>query len=101
MENSRRLDYRPVSNAALDEFEAFTGRGYATEMADWAITTARRQPGFAEIVAGVDEVNVASVRVLEKLGFERTSSHPGAFGQTWVFRLRPNAPPGSPARSVS
>jgi RimJ/RimL family protein N-acetyltransferase len=74
-------------------FESFTGRGYATEMARAAIAWARSQPGFAEIVAGVDEVNAASVRVLEKLGFERTTSHAGAFGQTWMYRLRPDAPP--------
>jgi [ribosomal protein S5]-alanine N-acetyltransferase len=74
-------------------FEAFTGRGYASEMARAAIDCARSQPGFEDIVAGVDEVNAASMRVLEKLGFERTTSHPGASGQAWMYRLRPDAPP--------
>jgi RimJ/RimL family protein N-acetyltransferase len=48
-------------------FGRFAGRGYATEMARASIARARTQPGFAEIVADVDEVNAASVRVLEKL----------------------------------
>jgi [ribosomal protein S5]-alanine N-acetyltransferase len=78
-------------------FGAFTGRGYATEMARAAITWARAQPGFSEIMAGVDEVNAASVRLLEKLGFERTTSHPGSFGQTWMYRLRLDAPPAPAA----
>jgi RimJ/RimL family protein N-acetyltransferase len=46
--------------------ERFAGRGLATEMARAAVEQARRRPGFAEIVADVDEVNAASVRVLER-----------------------------------
>ncbi len=46
-------------------FERFTGAGYATEMARASIAEARRHPGFGTIVAGVDAVNVASLRVLE------------------------------------
>ena len=67
--------------------ERWTGRGLATEMARAAIAHARTQPGFEEIVADVDEVNTASVRVLEKLGFERTGVTPGAFGSILLFRL--------------
>jgi ribosomal-protein-alanine N-acetyltransferase len=67
--------------------EEFTGRGYATEMARAAIAYARASAGFSEIIAGVDEVNAASVRVLEKLAFERTGTQPGAFGNTLVYRL--------------
>ena len=37
-------------------FERFRGRGFATEMARASIAQAR-QPGFAEIVADVDEIN--------------------------------------------
>jgi RimJ/RimL family protein N-acetyltransferase len=77
-------------------FERYTGRGYATEMARAAIAEARRHSGFSTIVASVDEANVASVRVLEKLGFRRTASRPGAFGDvielvlenSWVDRTR-------------
>lgn len=67
-------------------FERFTSKGYATEMARAAIAQARTQPGFAEIVAAVDGVNTASVRVLEKLGFIRSGTLPGAFGDTFTYR---------------
>jgi RimJ/RimL family protein N-acetyltransferase len=68
-------------------FERFVGQGLATEMARAAIEEARTKPGFEEIIAGVDDVNSASVRVLEKLGFRRISVHPGAFGTTSLMRL--------------
>src|SRR5262245_59585321 len=71
-------------------FERFSGKGFATEMARTAITLARKQPGFSEIVAGVDEVNAASLRVLEKLGFEQFATMPGSFGNIILFRLRDN-----------
>lgn len=65
----------------------FTGRGYASEMARAAIDYARVKAGFTDIIAGVDEVNTASVRVLEKLGFERIATQQGALGNTFVYRL--------------
>ena len=68
-------------------FERFTGQGYATEMARASVAEARRHSGFSTIAASVDEGNVASVRVLEKLGFRRTSTHPGAFGNVLVLVL--------------
>src|SRR5262245_49151475 len=67
--------------------ERFAGRGCATEMARAAIAEARARAAFAEIVASVDEVNAASVRVLEKLGFQRSGTRPGAFGNMLLFRL--------------
>jgi [ribosomal protein S5]-alanine N-acetyltransferase len=69
-------------------FERFSGKGYATEMAGASIAAARAQPGFAEFMAGVDEINVASVRVLEKLGFERIARQPGSFGIALLMRLK-------------
>jgi len=68
-------------------FERFCGRGYATEMARTAIARARTQPGFVEIVASVDAVNLASLRVLEKLGFERIATQQGNFGNMFLLRL--------------
>lgn len=68
-------------------FERWTQQGYATEMARAAIAEARRHPGFETILAGVDAVNVASVRVLQKLGFQQIAAHPGAFGETLLMRL--------------
>ena len=67
--------------------ERFTGKGYATEMARASIAEARRHPDFATIFAAVDEENVASVRVLDKLGFQRTGTRPGSFGAMLLFRL--------------
>jgi RimJ/RimL family protein N-acetyltransferase len=67
--------------------ERFTGAGYATEMAKAAIEDARANARFAEVVAGVDEVNVASIRVLEKLGFARVETGTGAFGRTFTYAL--------------
>ncbi len=68
-------------------FEAFTGKGYATEMGRAAIAHARTEAAFREIIATVDEPNVASTRVLIKLGFEQIGSAPGAFGDVFLFRL--------------
>jgi RimJ/RimL family protein N-acetyltransferase len=68
-------------------FRRFTGKGYATEMARTAILTARRHPGFSTIVAGVDEVNGASVRVLTKLGFRRVSVQSSSLGNTFLLAL--------------
>jgi RimJ/RimL family protein N-acetyltransferase len=56
-------------------------------MARGAIAYARSRAGFETIVAAVDEINAASLRVLEKLGFERIAAQPGHFGNVWVLRL--------------
>src|SRR5262249_4379118 len=69
--------------------EPFTGRGYATEMARIAIDRAEARGAFQEILASVDAVNAASVRVLEKLGFQRQEVRPGAFGDMFLYRLGP------------
>jgi ribosomal-protein-alanine N-acetyltransferase len=69
--------------------ERFTGSGLATEMARAAIAEARARGGFDEIVASVDDVNRASVRVLEKLGFVIVEKRPGAFGDMLLLRLPP------------
>ena len=79
------IDPEPQLVYAL--LERFTGQGYATEMARASIAHARTQPAFTEIVAAVDGVNTASMRVLEKLGFARTGTVPGAFGDTFIYRL--------------
>ena len=68
-------------------FEAFAGRGYATEMAQAVIADARSNAGLTDIIAGVDEVNSASVRVLEKLGFVRTHATQGSFGNLLHYKL--------------
>ncbi len=70
-------------------FERFSGKGYATEMARTSIDHARSQSGFAQVIASVDEVNVASLRVLEKLGFVRIATQQGSFGNMYVLALGP------------
>jgi RimJ/RimL family protein N-acetyltransferase len=70
--------------------ERFTGRGLATEMARASIAEARAHAAFGEIVASVDEINAPSVCVLEKLGFERVGTQPGAFGAILLLLLRPD-----------
>jgi len=76
----------------------FTGRGFATEMARLCIAEALwRNQEFADgIVASVDAVNPASVRILEKLGFERFATRPGAFGDMLLFRLTDTPAPPVP-----
>ena len=68
-------------------FERFSGKGYATEMARASIVCARRQPGFADIIAGVDEVNAASLHILQKLGFKGLTIQQGSFGRMLMLRL--------------
>jgi ribosomal-protein-alanine N-acetyltransferase len=68
--------------------EPFAGRGLATEMARVCIAEAIRRQAFPDgIVVSVDAVNVASIRVLEKLGFERVAIGRGAFGDMPLYRL--------------
>ena len=71
----------------------FAGRGFATEMARVCIAEAlSRNQAFADgVVASVDAVNAASVRILEKLGFAHFETRAGAFGDMLFFRL--TAPP--------
>jgi RimJ/RimL family protein N-acetyltransferase len=71
--------------------ERYCGRGYANEMARASIRQAWTRGGLGEIVTSVDEINAASLRVLEKLGFERCGSRPGAFGPTILLRLAGDA----------
>jgi RimJ/RimL family protein N-acetyltransferase len=67
-------------------FEQFTGRGYATEMARASVAEARRS-GFRTIAASVDEANVSSVHVLEKLGFRPAGTQQGNFGIVFLMLL--------------
>jgi len=68
-------------------FERFSAMGYATEMARASVQHARTRAGFRDVFASVDAVNVASRRVLAKLGFEPVASSQGTFGATFLLRL--------------
>ena len=110
-EQARALQ-RPVGFAGFRIFEdmspepqliyaltkSASGRGYASEAAG-ALLRVARAAGFASILAAVDAPNRASIRVLQKLGFRRFGSLPGAFGQCHLFRrncveARPGFEPG-------
>jgi RimJ/RimL family protein N-acetyltransferase len=58
--------------------ERFRGLGYATEGATAAVHYAFHDAGLDRLVSIYDPSNVASVRVMEKLGFtfERQTVHP-------------------------
>jgi RimJ/RimL family protein N-acetyltransferase len=64
-----------------------TGRGMATEIAQALVDYVRECTSMDAIFTGVDEPNGASIRVLEKVGFQRCGAVAGAFGQVVQFRL--------------
>jgi RimJ/RimL family protein N-acetyltransferase len=81
----------PEPQVVYAMFEHHSGKGYATEMARTIITEARRHPGFDRIIAGVDDVNIASRRVLEKLGFVEIAARDGSFGPMRLYALDASA----------
>ena len=58
-------------------------RGYATEAAQAIVGWALRQPGVTTALAHCDRDNEASVRTLERIGFERTGKAEGQLA--WRF----------------
>jgi ribosomal-protein-alanine N-acetyltransferase len=71
------------------------GRGLATEAAAALVRFGREQRGFGAIQASIDTPNVASARVLERLGFEPMAPVPGAKPNTSFFRLVGALDPGA------
>jgi RimJ/RimL family protein N-acetyltransferase len=65
---------------------ALQGRGLATE-AGAASVEWTRGLGFARIVSIALEANVASRRVMEKLGFRLHAKVPSQWGELWVHAL--------------
>jgi RimJ/RimL family protein N-acetyltransferase len=66
---------------------AHVGQGYATEMARALVEYVRLHTWATEIISAVDEPNVASSRVLEKLGFQPMGVSAGAFGTMCLYQL--------------
>jgi RimJ/RimL family protein N-acetyltransferase len=77
----------PVEQVVYGLATATTGRGLATEVTRAMIDHAFLDPARAEIRASTDEPNLASVRVLERLGFARRSREPGPRGAQLHFVL--------------
>jgi len=63
---------------------AYRGQGFASEATRALIDRALSRPGIRRIVAECLDDNVASIKVLEKLGMRRT----GSVGETLRFELR-------------
>ncbi len=63
------------------------GKGYATECAQALVAYARDIACFKRIESAVDEPNIGSKIVLERAGFQRVGSIPGAFGQILTYEL--------------
>jgi len=68
--------------------EQHTGQGYATEIARALIAYVRENKLGSTIVSAVDAPNLASCRVLEKVGFQRVGTSPAAFGHMVHFELK-------------
>jgi [ribosomal protein S5]-alanine N-acetyltransferase len=68
---------------------SFTKRGFATEMARAAIAHAFAS-GAPVIHTTIDEVNVDSLRVVERLGMRRTRERRGELGKMFSFELHPS-----------
>ena len=50
---------------------AWSGRGYATEATGWMLDVLRDEHAVAAVYATVDPQNAPSIRLLDRLGFER------------------------------
>jgi len=64
------------------------GLGYATEMAGAVIDHAFTKVGLTEVLAEIDEGNIGSRRVVEKLGMVPFATVPGVLGAMIRYRLR-------------
>jgi RimJ/RimL family protein N-acetyltransferase len=61
--------------------------GLGTEMARAAVERAEALGAFPKIAARVDAVNIASVRIVERLGFVRVGTRPSVFGELRHYAL--------------
>ncbi len=64
-----------------------TGLGLGTEMAHAAVERAKSLCAFPEIAARVDAINVASVKLVERLGFLRVGTRPSVHGELHRYAL--------------
>ncbi len=67
---------------------AYEGRGYATEMARRLVRWAVEGADIRAIIANCLETNIASIRVLEKVGFRRAGQREDDEGQMILWHYR-------------
>lgn len=79
-------EVEPAPQLLYALLERATGRGLATEIAV-ALVAHAREVGLDPILAAVDEVNAASVRVLEKAGFRRRGEQEGELGVMRLYEM--------------
>ena len=80
-------DIAPQPQLIYALVESSTGKGFATEAAGAVLSLVRAQRQQSTVLASVDEANVASSRVLHKLGFHPTRSVAGELGRILLFEL--------------
>jgi RimJ/RimL family protein N-acetyltransferase len=92
-----RLALRPVADRDVPELAALLadpgrGQGLAEEACRACLDLALER-GLAEVLAGADAPNRASLRLIERLGFAPLRETPGAFGAIRWFVRRVTGPP--------
>jgi RimJ/RimL family protein N-acetyltransferase len=75
----------PEVGWALDP--AWWGRGIATEAGAAAVAWGFGELGYARLVSITTEENLASRKVMAKLGFELHERVPSEWGDLWIHRL--------------
>jgi [ribosomal protein S5]-alanine N-acetyltransferase len=81
---------RPLEDLGLEIFYSLApgswGKGYATEAARAVLEHALGPLGLPEVLAEVDEGNIASLAVIERLGMTRFDVVPGLLGPMIRYR---------------
>lgn len=84
--------FRSAPDAALEIGywigKPYWGKGYSTEAAKALISEAREAQGAKCLIAGVFSDNPASIRVLQKLGFELTGEEEMYFSMSRMKKAR-------------
>lgn len=70
----------------------YWGRGLATEAGEAFVRYGFETLGLSRIIAGMNTENLASIRVVEKLGFSRFRSGEGGGSRWFEYELYPPSP---------
>jgi RimJ/RimL family protein N-acetyltransferase len=82
-------DYLPGPDIGYAYLQRFRSRGYAVEAAAGVLQHARLVLGLPHLLAITADDNVASIRVLEKIGlaFEKMLEHPSHPAPSRLYRI--------------